>query len=50
MLVGYLRDVTGSYGAGFMWLIGVALAGAAAISLLPRVPQGRGRDQLRTAR
>jgi MFS family permease len=36
MLVGYLRDVTGSYSAGFTWLIGVALVGAAAISLLPR--------------
>jgi MFS family permease len=36
MFVGYLRDVTGSYGAGFTWLIGVALVGAAAIALLPR--------------
>jgi MFS family permease len=36
MFVGYLRDVTGSYSAGFTWLIGVALVGAAAISLLPR--------------
>ncbi len=36
MFVGYLRDVTGNYSAGFMWLIGVALVGAAAISLLPR--------------
>ena len=36
MLVGYLRDVTGSYSAGFVWLIGAALVGAAAIALLPR--------------
>jgi MFS family permease len=36
MLVGYLRDVTGSYRAGFTWLIVVALVGAAAIALLPR--------------
>ena len=36
MFVGYLRDVTGSYNAGFVWLIGVALVGAMAISLLPR--------------
>ncbi|MCU0250268.1 MAG: hypothetical protein MUE61_08675 [Vicinamibacterales bacterium] len=41
MLVGYLRDVTGSYRAGFTWLIVVALLGAAAIAMLPRV---RGRD------
>jgi MFS family permease len=41
MLVGYLRDVTGSYRAGFTWLIVVALVGAAAIAMLPRV---RGRD------
>ena len=39
MLVGYLRDVTGSYRAGFTWLIVVALVGAAAIALLPRVRQ-----------
>jgi MFS family permease len=36
MLVGYLRDVTGSYRPGFTWLIVVALVGAAAIALLPR--------------
>jgi len=36
MFVGYLRDVTGSYGAGFTWLVGVALVGAAAIAMLPR--------------
>jgi len=28
--------VTGSYGAGFTWLVGVALVGAAAIAMLPR--------------
>jgi MFS family permease len=36
MLVGYVRDVTGSYRAGFIWLIAAALVGAAAIVLLPR--------------
>jgi hypothetical protein len=39
MFVGYLRDVAGSYSAGFIWLVGVALAGAVAISLLPRAPR-----------
>ena len=38
MLVGYLRDVTGSYGAGFAGLVAVALVGAAAIAMLPRDP------------
>jgi hypothetical protein len=36
MFVGYLRDVTGSYDAGFIWLVGAALVGAAAIAMLPR--------------
>jgi MFS family permease len=36
MLAGYLRDVTGSYHSGFVVLVVTALAGAAAISLLPR--------------
>jgi sugar phosphate permease len=36
MLVGYLRDRTGSYDAGFVVLICAALAGAVAIGLLPR--------------
>ncbi len=36
MLIGYLRDRTGSYDTGFLVLIGVALAGAAAVSMLPR--------------
>jgi cyanate permease len=35
MLVGYLRDLNGSYNAGFITLIGAALTGAAAIALLP---------------
>ena len=35
MLVGYLRDTNGTYNAGFFTLIGAALAGAAAIALLP---------------
>ena len=36
MLVGYLRDASGSYRAGFTVLVVVALLGAAAIALLPR--------------
>jgi MFS family permease len=36
MLIGYLRDQLGSYHAGFAVLIGMALAGAAAIAFLPR--------------
>jgi MFS family permease len=36
MLIGYLRDRTGSYDTGFVVLIAVALAGAAAIAMLPR--------------
>ncbi len=40
MGIGYLRDVTGSYRTGFVVLIAVALAGALAISALPRrLPQ-----------
>jgi sugar phosphate permease len=35
MLVGYLRDVNGSYHIGFIALIGAALAGAVAIAMLP---------------
>ena len=35
MLVGYLRDRTGSYDAGFTLLVCAALAGAIAIGLLP---------------
>lgn len=41
MAVGYLRDATGGYGAGFAALVVVALAGAAAVALLPGVPQRR---------
>jgi sugar phosphate permease len=36
MLVGYLRDRTGSYDIGFTALVATALVGAAAIALLPR--------------
>ena len=36
MLIGRLRDVTGSYRTGFVVLIAIALAGAAAIAMLPR--------------
>jgi sugar phosphate permease len=36
MLVGYLRDRTGSYNIGFTTLIVTALVGAAAVALLPR--------------
>ncbi len=45
MLVGYLRDVTGSYSAGFMWLVAVAIVGAAAILILPRAPGVRPVDR-----
>ena len=41
-LVGYLRDTSGSYRSGFILLILVALAGTAAIAMLPR----RGARQL----
>jgi MFS family permease len=34
-LVGRLRDATGSYSAGFLALIGMALLGAAAAAMLP---------------
>jgi len=36
MLVGYLRDRTGSYDIGFTALVATALMGAAAVALLPR--------------
>jgi MFS family permease len=36
MLVGYLRDQSGAYRSGFLVLIGLALAGAVAVSLLPQ--------------
>ena len=36
MLVGYLRDQSGSYTTGFITLVATALAGAVAISLLPQ--------------
>jgi MFS family permease len=39
MLVGYLRDATGSYRLGFAALVAVALLGAAAIGLLPGGPR-----------
>jgi MFS family permease len=35
MLVGYLRDTSGAYNAGFLTLVGTALAGAVAIGMLP---------------
>jgi sugar phosphate permease len=41
MLIGYLRDRTGSYNTGFMLLVATALVGATAISLLPRAQQAR---------
>jgi sugar phosphate permease len=46
MLVGYLRDRTGSYNLGFAVLVTVALVGAAAIALLP----GRARGALSPSR
>jgi MFS family permease len=36
MLVGHLRDTSGSYRSGFIVLILIALAGTAAIAMLPR--------------
>ena len=39
MLVGKLRDTTGSYATGFSLLIALALAGTVAISFLPRPAQ-----------
>ena len=41
MLVGYLRDRTGSYNTGFLLLVAVALIGAAAIALLPGARRAR---------
>jgi cyanate permease len=41
MLVGYLRDRTGSYNGGFMLLVAIALVGAGAVSLLPGAPRAR---------
>jgi sugar phosphate permease len=41
MLVGYLRDRTGSYNTGFVLLVAIALVGAAAIALLPRATRAR---------
>jgi MFS family permease len=38
MLVGYLRDVSGSYAAGFSLLIALALLGGVAVLLLPKRP------------
>lgn len=38
MLVGYLRDIGGSYDRGFTTLVAAALAGACAIALLPSRP------------
>jgi len=39
VLVGRMRDVSATYGSGFVVLIGFALAGAVAISFLPRPRQ-----------
>jgi cyanate permease len=36
MLIGYLRDRTGTYRTGFIVLIGIALLGAVAIASLSR--------------
>jgi MFS family permease len=38
MLVGYLRDRTGSYDTGFLVLIVAAIVGAVAIAVLPGRP------------
>lgn len=39
VVVARLRDSTGTYSAGFVFLVAIALAGAAAIALLPRKSQ-----------
>jgi len=36
MLVGYLRDTTGSYRTGFFVLMAIAILGTLAIAALPR--------------
>jgi cyanate permease len=36
MLIGYLRDTTGTYRIGFLVLIAIALVGTMAIASLPR--------------
>jgi len=41
MFIGYLRDVTGSYRGGFVLLMVIALAGAAAVAALPRSAAAR---------
>ncbi len=41
MLVGYLRDRTGSYRTGFLVLIAIALVGTLAIAFLPRAETRR---------
>ena len=41
MLVGYLRDRTGSYNTGFVLLVAIALVGAAAITFLPGAHHAR---------
>ena len=41
MLVGYMRDRTGSYNTGFFLLVTIALVGAVAIALLPRASRAR---------
>jgi sugar phosphate permease len=46
MLVGYLRDINGTYNVGFLTLIGAALAGATAISML-RQSQARAAANLK---
>jgi cyanate permease len=42
MVVGRLRDASGSYATGFTSLIGFALVGAIAVALLPRRRVDRG--------
>jgi MFS-type transporter involved in bile tolerance (Atg22 family) len=39
VIVARLRDSTGTYATGFTFLIAIALAGAAAVALLPRKRQ-----------
>jgi sugar phosphate permease len=48
VIVGRLRDVSGSYATGFATLVGFALVGAAAVALLPR-PARRAEPVMETA-
>ena len=48
VLVGHLRDNSGSYNSAFSLLIGFALVGAAAVALLPRQPSSQYTEAMAT--